>query len=114
MTFEGWRPGTKSYVNRNPGNLRDPHTLEFRVYSTFVAGYQALLAELRFKFLGKHPGLPVTSTLLDLFNIYAPPSDKNPTNSYCTFVAQWASKALGKTITPSTRLEEIYSEVPTS
>jgi hypothetical protein len=111
MAFEGWKPGSKSYRNRNPGNIEGGAHVDdknYNVYPTFVEGYQALLSELESKFSGNNRhNIGPDSTLLDLFNVYAPPSDNNPTNEYCEFVAEWASKALGVEVTPQTKLYEI-------
>ena|SRR5271156_166240 len=111
--FEGWRPGTRSYDNRNPGNLEHGAKVDaknYDIFPDFVSGYTALLTELQSKFSGNNRhGIGPSSSLLDLFNIYAPPSDNNPTNSYCAFVASWVSKALNKPITSQSLLSEIWN-----
>ena len=110
MHFEGWIPGSRSYRNRNPGNLESGPGV-YREFPSLVDGYQALLEELRSKFSGENQhGIGPDSTLLQLFNVYAPPSDNNPTNKYCSFVADYASHALGCSITPETRLRDIWQE----
>jgi hypothetical protein len=114
MQFEGWRPGTRSYENRNPGNLEIPGSNRddkgYSIFPDFISGYSALLRELQSKFSGNNAhGIGPGSTLLALFNVYAPPSDNNPTNQYCLFVAGWVTKALGKTITPDSLLSEIWT-----
>ena len=114
QVFEGWKPGTRSYENRNPGNLRlQGRTADDKGYTIFPdlpTGYAALLRELQSKFSGANShGIGPSSTLLALFNIYAPPSDNNPTNSYAQFVADWVSKALGKPITVASPLSDIWS-----
>lgn len=112
MAFEGWSPGSRSYRNRNPGNLelkigtRDEKG--YSVFTSLTAGYTALLSELTAKFTGNNShGIGPESTLLDLFNVYAPPSDNNPTNEYAKFVAVFISRALGKTFTIYSKLGEI-------
>ena len=111
--FEGWKPGTTSYTNRNPGNLRtgvNPDGNGYSVFPDFISGYSALLRELQSKFSGNNAhGIGPSSTLLGLFNIYAPPSDDNPTNAYAQFVAQWVSKSLGKPITIDSELANIWT-----
>jgi hypothetical protein len=112
QTFEGWHPGSRSYRNRNPGNLEGGEKVDaknYDVFLTFVEGYQALLNELTAKFSGnnKHEIGP-DSTMADLMNIYAPPSDNNPTTAYCLFICHWATTALGRTVDPSTRLGDIW------
>jgi hypothetical protein len=115
MHFEGWVPGSRSYRDRNPGNLEGPSKRAlgkdgvYNHYSSLIDGYQDLLDELKAKFSGnnKH-GIGPDSTLLDLFNVYAPPSDNNPTNKYCEFVADFASHALGMNIEVGTVLKDIW------
>lgn len=114
MAFEGWKLGSRSYVNRNPGNLRlVGRTADDKGYTIFPdlpTGYAALLRELQSKFSGANShGIGPSSTVLALFNIYAPPSDDNPTNGYAQFVADWVSNALGKPITVASPLSDIWS-----
>lgn len=114
MAFEGWKLGSRSYVNRNPGNLRlVGRTADDKGYTIFPdlpTGYAALLRELQGKFSGANShGIGPSSTVLSLFNVYAPPSDNNPTNAYAQFVADWVSKALGKPITVASPLSDIWS-----
>lgn len=117
MAFEGWKLGSRSYKNRNPGNLEGASRRAigkdgpYLVYPSLVDGYEDLLDELHSKFSGNNQhGIGPDSTLLQLFDVYAPPSDNNPTNQYCDFVAQWASKALGKSLTSASLLKDIWSE----
>jgi len=117
MKFEGWAPGTRSYVNRNPGNLEGGQYKDdrgYNVYKSLCEGYTALVADLFDKFTGnnKH-GLGPKSTVIQLMSVYAPPSE-NPTLSYAEFLAGWLTKALGKPISPTSELGEIYNvEIPT-
>jgi hypothetical protein len=116
MQFEGWKIGSRSYENRNPGNLRLPgRTADDRGYTIFPdlpTGYAALLRELQSKFSGANShGIGPSSTVLALFNIYAPPSDDNPTNAYAAFVAQWCAKVLGKSITVDSPLSDIWTQI---
>lgn len=113
MHFEGWIIGSRSYENRNPGNLRlTGRTADDKGYTIFPdlpTGYAALLRELQSKFSGANVhGIGPASTLLALFNVYAPPSDDNPTNAYAEFVAQWVAKVLGKPITVNSPLSDIW------
>lgn len=110
MTYEGLRPNTPSYRNCNPGNLRDRATGKFRVFPDFITGYSALLADLKDKCTGKSAsGLQPTSSLLDLFKVYAPSSDHNQPATYASFVALWISKTSGKPFTIDSQLKEIYA-----
>ncbi len=111
-------PTVPAIRNMNPGNLRitggtaDAHG--YTIFPDFISGYSALLRELQAKFTGANShGIGPSSTLLELFNVYAPPSDSNPTNAYAAFVAGWVSRALGRTITVGSPLSDIW-QAPTS
>jgi hypothetical protein len=111
----GFRPPARSFRNCNPGNLRSPdwptHDADgFDIYGDFIAGYESLTGDLEDKFqTGKNAhGLGPQSTLLDLFKIYAPSEDGNDPNSYCVFVAGWLNQALGKPISVTTLLGDIW------
>lgn len=107
MKFEGWAPGTVSYRNRNPGNLEN--TGAYVHYNTFIEGYSALLQDLRDKFVGRTTtGLGPDSTILQLMMKYAPPADGNPTVAYTNFICSWLAKALGVSVTPTTKLKELW------
>lgn len=108
MAFEGWKPGSRSYRNRNPGNLE--HLGEYVVYPSMMDGYRALLNDLRAKFTGvsKH-NLGPNATVLQLMNVYAPAEDHNDPESYAEFVIKWVSTVLGKPITLASKLSEIWS-----
>ncbi len=114
MSFEGWRPGSRSYRDRNPGNLEHGQKTDadgYDTFDTFVAGYAALLTELRSKFTGNNVhGIGPASTMQQLMNIYAPPSDDNPTTAYCQYICDWASRALGRTVVPGTLLGDIWRQ----
>lgn len=113
MQFEGWfnhDRGTVSvaYRNRNPGNLEQSG--QKLVFPSFADGYSALLRELQAKFSGHNRhGITPDSTLLELFNVYAPSSDNNQPSVYCNFVAHWVTMATGKQVIPSTRLKDIWA-----
>jgi hypothetical protein len=108
-------PTVPALRNNNAGNLRIPgRTADekgYTIFPDFVTGYAALLRELQSKFSGNNShGIGPASTLLGLFNVYAPPSDNNPTNAYAQFVADWCAKALGKPITIESELVNIWKE----
>jgi hypothetical protein len=110
MKFEGWEPGSRSYENRNPGNLRLAGSKGYTIFPDLPTGYAALLRELQSKFSGNNShGIGPTSTLLQLFNVYAPQADSNNPSQYAIFVQQWVSKALGKPITLDSPLSDIWS-----
>ena len=117
MWKEGpYKPPNRSFRNCNPGNLRsnsvpahDPDG--FNIYPDFVAGYEDLWDDLCDKFQTGHNahGLGPTSTILQLFEVYAPSEDGNDPNSYCMFVTAWVNQAMGKTLTPASQLSEIWT-----
>jgi hypothetical protein len=110
MNFEGWKPGTKSYTNRNPGNLRDANG-NYRVYQSFTDGYNALVGDLTAKFAGHtRTGLTPESSLFDLMSVYSPSADGNPTTAYTQFIANWLTKALPVAVTPATKLKDIWHQ----
>jgi hypothetical protein len=117
--FEGWKPGTRSYKNRNPGNLRlsdkPKDDKGYTIEPDFITGYADLLADLKAKFSGHNDhGLTQQSTLLALMNVYAPASDSNAPDTYADFVASWVAHALGKPITAESELAEIWQPVTAS
>lgn len=74
--------------NNNPGDLKDPKTGQFRVFSTPEEGFSALQEDL----LGKMTGATTTSltpdsTLSDFANVWAPSSDNNDPTSYAQKLA---------------------------
>ncbi|MGH9487149.1 MAG: hypothetical protein ACRD04_06105 [Terriglobales bacterium] len=98
MAFEGWKVGSRSYRNRNPGNLRAatlPHEMDaggYCVFQSMVTGYQALLRDLRAKVTGQNThGLNADSSLLDLMSVYAPALNFNSPMMYAAFIAAWLS-----------------------
>ena len=118
MRQEGWYPGSRSNRNRNPGNLRrSPYTATqdadgYDVFDSLVQGYSALTYDVRAKVTGhSEHGLTASSTLDDLFDVYAPRSDKNDPNSYAAAVAQWCTQALGRPCTHNTTLRALCVEL---
>lgn len=118
MAYEGWKPGSVSYRNRNPGNLRSSQFATyvgvdgFAEFDSLVNGYIGLKGDLRAKFSGKNEhGITGDTTLLGLMQVYAPAADKNVPLAYAQFVAHWVTLALGQEIHTSTTLREIAPEV---
>lgn len=112
----GFRPNARSFRNCNPGNLRSPDWPNkdadgFDVYGDVIAGYESLWDDLADKFQAGHNshGLGQSSTLLDLFKIYAPSEDGNDPGSYCVFAAAWCTQALGRPFTPASTLGSIWT-----
>lgn len=114
--YEGQRPGNRNYRNNNPGNLRDssvPHSMDpdgYCIFASFVAGFTAAAEDLRAKFRGTNShGLGPSSTLLDLFRVYAPSGDNNAPDTYAEFVAGWLSEAYGKPLTVMATLGDVMN-----
>lgn len=122
MRFEGFLPpciisdnGSISWRNRNPGNLRptDPSQprddKNYRVFDSLADGWMALIEDLEAKILhGSHGIVEETSSLHDLFNIYAPSLDANDPQHYSRQIAIWLNDIYQvKTITADTKLEDI-------
>jgi len=116
MSFEGWIPkgqvnavpnGSRSWRNRNPGNLRPYSSAQprdadnYRIFSSLVDGYAALLADLSKKL---HVDFPPTATLLDVMNKYAPTGDANNPTQYATFLCHRLTLSLGRPIDLNTTL----------
>ncbi|MFQ5751800.1 MAG: hypothetical protein ACE5HI_07370 [bacterium] len=101
---EGWGPvsgggttgsdPTVAYRNHNPGNLRSsPFMLAtrdgFAVFLNDEIGFFALVWDLWKKANGEtRTGLTEESTLGDLINVYAPPSENN-TPTYINQMERW-------------------------
>jgi hypothetical protein len=113
MQFEGWHRDSRSWRNRNPGNLRPTSPLQkqdgqnYRVFESLAEGFMALREDLAAKFSGSH-GLTLDSTLLDLLNVYAPAGDQNNPSAYAAFVCAWCSHTLSKPVTPATTLRDFW------
>ena len=93
-----------SVRNNNPGNLRDPSTVEFRKFATAEEGKAAMEADLRAKIGGKSPAMAAkygkgyTPTIASLLTVYAPPSE-NDTDSYIATVSKDTGIAPDATLT---------------
>jgi hypothetical protein len=118
MHVEGWYPGSRSYRNRNPGNLRASpvaHEMDpegYCIFPSFLDGYIALLGEYRMKATGQNehhigPG----STLNELYDVYAPRADMNDPNRYADQVAQWLTVALKRPVTHNSTLRYVCAEL---
>lgn len=84
--IEGYFPGSLSYKNNNPGNLRpagQPGCVPsggFCTFATYDDGYAALVRDLTAK---ANRGM----TIQDAINMYAPASDGNNPTSYAATLA---------------------------
>ena len=92
MSFEGWRPGSRSYRNCNPGNMRwSPVMVRqddgYAVFNTFADGWFALLKDVSIKASGKsRHGIGPSSSILEFFKVYAPSKDSNHPELYAAYV----------------------------
>jgi hypothetical protein len=124
MNFEGWIPkgqtnavpnGSRSWRNRNPGNLRPFNTTQardadnYRVFSSLIDGFAALLADLNHKLL---IDFAPTNTLLDVMNKYAPTGDTNNPTQYTIFICHRLTITLGRPININTTIGEFLYGPP--
>ncbi len=105
---EGYYPGSRSWRNSNPGNLRpngmmfagqtgvDPDG--FAIFSNYQAGYNALITDLQTHF-NRNPG----QTLADFIRSYA---SSSPADQQASYIAALAS---GLGISADTPLSQIRS-----
>lgn len=121
MSFEGWVPkgqsnalpnGSRSWRNRNPGNLR-PYSASqardaenYRTFTSLVDGFQALVADLSYKV---HISFPNNSTLLDVISKYAPTGDANNPTQYTIFVCHRLTLILMRPINVNTTIKEFLN-----
>ena len=92
---EGWAPGTTSYRNCNPFNLKYAGQLGstgkdargFAVFPTYESGLNAGRRQILLVASGKSKVYPNPCTLTKFFAIYAPASDNNAPVEYVKFVA---------------------------
>ena len=89
---EGYFPGSQSYRNNNPGNIRGPGG-PFIVFQTYEDGFAALIADLKAKIFGTAGSVRrfmqgtgkayEELTFQDYVSIYAPSADHNDPVNYC-------------------------------
>jgi hypothetical protein len=116
MNAEGWRPGSPSNRNRNPGNLRSglgevsKDVEGYAQFSKFEDGYHALLFDVTVKVRGgsEHKLTP-TSTLEQFSAVYAPSRDGNDPYRYTKMLIWWLEHALKRQFTSSTTLAELMN-----
>ena len=94
--FEGWKPGSRSFRNNNPGNIRyigQPSATGkddkgFCIFKTYQDGFNCLCEILMNACTGKSKVYYPAMTLLQFFEKYAPSSDNNSPDNYAKFVAK--------------------------
>jgi hypothetical protein len=118
MQFEGWKVGSRSWRNRNPGNLRDAAAKigedpeGYAIFHSLIGGWSALCDDIEAKVSGHNThGLGRASTLVEFFRVYAPAGDANNPASYAAAVAQHCTSALNRPVTVASTLAEICPEV---
>lgn len=93
---EGYFPGSRSYRNNNPFNLRFNNQStaigkdkdNFCIFASYSAGRRAGISQIKIVMEERSSYYPKDCTLLKFFQIYAPDSDGNNSNRYASFVAQ--------------------------
>lgn len=91
--FEGYYAGTIATKNHNPGNLRSSPFQTgkyggFAVFPDYETGLYALKYQIYLAASGKSRYYRSDMTLLEFFNVYAPPHDSNQPNVYTAFVVK--------------------------
>lgn len=124
MCFEGWHPkgesqslpnGSRSWRNRNPGNLRPFSSSQardsenYRIFASLVDGFSALLADLNHKL---QIDFSQKDTLLDVISKYAPAGDANNPTTYTIFVCHRLTLNIGRVINPTTTIGELLYGLP--
>ncbi len=97
--MEGYYTGSRSFRNRNPGNLKwTPYTKSlgaidkdsggFAIFPSTEAGRKAIIQLIKDAKNGLLKAYRPTMTLLEFFSVYAPAADKNNPTSYSATVAK--------------------------
>lgn len=108
---EGYYPGSKSYVNNNPGNLRYAHQVGatgvdasgFATFGTYQDGMNALKRQITIAASGNSKVYSKMMTLAEFFATYAPSSDHNDPVIY----AQKVATAMG--VTTSFQIKDLLA-----
>ena len=109
QSFEGWAPGSRSYRNNNPGNLR-PVGFTYpgqtglddqghAIFDSYASGRAALIHQLTLAFSGNSHEYSPTDTLYEFFSKY---SERNQVP-----YAEYVASQLG--VSPDTALQDIGS-----
>lgn len=94
---EGWYPGSRSYRNNNPGNVKyvgqrnaigkDPQG--FAVFKSYKDGFDYLCWMIANAKAGKSKIYTPDMTIEDFFKVFAPSGDKNDPMKYARDVREW-------------------------
>lgn len=117
---EGWFPGSRSYRNRSPGNLRINASIAqiygassdaegFAVFKNYDIGFRALADDVLAKIQGrsKHIDYAKNPTFLDMLRVYAPTADHNSPEQYCNALCARLSRYNVKPDTPLSVLSQL-------
>lgn len=102
--FEGWAPGSRSYRNNNPGNIKYSGVFKtmaigedrgaipvgspgFCIFKDYTSGRAALETLFKNACSGKSDLYKPQMSLIDFYRTYAPASDNNLPDRYAGFVA---------------------------
>lgn len=95
---EGWAPGTRSFRNNNPGNLRSSpcavgsdaagNSGSYCTFADYHTGLFALIRDLFQKCSGHSSHITPDESLEKLIHVWAPAEDANDPTSYANFVAR--------------------------
>lgn len=92
---EGWYPGSRSYRNNNPGNIKYIGQKRaigsdgtFCIFATYADGRQELMDLLTRAASGKSSYYRPEMTLRQFYAVYAPSSDNNNPDAYALAVAK--------------------------
>lgn len=114
QSFEGWYPGSRSYRNNNPGNIKYIGQKRaigsdgtFCKFATYEDGRAELIDLLTRASSGQSTLYSPEMTLIDFYNRYAPSSDNNNPNVYASAVA----KMMG--ISVYTKIKNILNDTAT-
>lgn len=105
---EGWYPGSRSYRQNNPGNLRwSKYQIgtdgNFAIFPDYATGWKALLFQVEIAANGKSRVYRPDMTFYDFFAVYAPASDNNVPTRYAEAVAAHVG------VPPTTRIRSLIS-----
>lgn len=103
---EGWYPGSRSYRQQNPGNLRWSKYMigqdgGFAMFPDYATGWKALVFQVEIAAQGKSKVYRPDMTFYDFFAVYAPASDNNAPRQY----AEQVAKHVG--VSPFTKIKQL-------
>ena len=94
QAFEGWFTGSRSWRNKNPGNLRRSSRATgkdkdgFCIFPNVETGFNALCHQIQIACDGRSTVYKPTDTILQFLEKYAPSSDGNYPEIYAKFTVK--------------------------